>query len=78
METTISKLRKNSKELKTKFRFYCEKLENELLESKVTHDMSKWKESLNMLKSKEEDKDEYLRLIKIMKDNFRIITENTY
>ena len=78
MESDINKLRKNSKELKAKFRFYCEKLEEDLEKSDLKHDMSKWKEGLKTLKSKEEDKEEYLRLIKILRDNFRILTQYTY
>jgi len=74
----MNRLRKNSKELKAKFRFYCEKLEEDLEKSDLKPDMSQWKECLKTLKSKEEDKEEYLRLIKIMKDNFRVLTQYSY
>ena len=76
VELNFQKLRKNSKDLKPKFRYYCEKLEDIMVKSESTLDMSHWRESLQIVKWYELDKEGYLDIILKLRKDLKILTGN--
>ena len=76
VELNFQKLRKNSKDLKPKFRYYCGKLEDIMVKSESTLDMSHWRESLQIVKWFELDKEGYLDIILKLRKDLKILTGN--
>ena len=76
VELNFQKLRKNSKDLKPKFRYYCGKLEDIMVKSESTLDMSHWRESLQIVKWYELDKEGYLDIILKLRKDLKILTGN--
>ena len=74
VELNFQKLRKNSKDLKPKFRYYCGKLEDIMVKSESTLDMSHWRESLQIVKWYELDKEGYLDIILKLRKDLKILT----
>ena len=74
VELNFQKLRKNSKDLKPKFRYYCGKLEDIMVKSESTLDMSHWRESLQIVKWFELDKEGYLDIILKLRKDLKILT----